>query len=207
MKILSINIGFLQEMLRNGSVVKTGIFKKPIEGPIEVKRLGLKGDQQANKKLHGGTYKAICVYPSEHYDIWKDELGKQDLSFGYFGENFTTTGLMECDVCLGDRFRIGSVQVVVTEPREPCITLNARLDTKDLSARIRNTGRSGFYFSVEKEGIIKNGDSIEYITRDENRVSVSDFNKIINGGLEVADIISRASKIDILSPRIKKQFL
>ena len=207
MKILSINIGFLQEMLRNGRVVKTGIFKKPIEGPIEVKRLGLEGDQQANKKLHGGTYKAICVYPSEHYDIWKEELGKQDLSFGYFGENFTTTGLMECDVCLGDRLRIGSVQFVVTEPREPCITLNARLETKDLSARIRNTGRSGFYFSVEKEGIIKNGDSIEYITRDENRVSVSDFNQIINGGLEVADIISRASKIDILSPRIKKQFL
>ena len=114
---------------------------------------------------------------------------------------------MEWDVCLGDRLSIGSAQVVVTEPREPCITLNARLDTKDLSARIRNTGRSGFYFSVEKEGIVKNGDSIEYITRDQNRVSVSDFNKIINGHLEVADIISRASKINILSPRIKKQFL
>ena len=207
MKILSINIGFLQEMLRNGRVVKTGIFKKPIEGPIEVKRLGLEGDQQANKKLHGGEYKAICVSPSEYYDIWKKELGKLDLSFGYFGENFTTAGLMEWDVCLGDRLSIGSAQVVVTEPREPCITLNARLDTKDLSARIRNTGRSGFYFSVEKEGIVKNGDSIEYITRDQNRVSVSDFNKIINGHLEVADIISRASKINILSPRIKKQFL
>jgi len=207
MKILSINIGFLQEMLRNGRVVKTGIFKKPIEGPIEVKRLGLEGDQQANKKLHGGEYKAICVYPSEYYDIWKKELGKLDLSFGYFGENFTTAGLMEWDVCLGDRLSIGSAQVVVTEPREPCITLNARLDTKDLSARIRNTGRSGFYFSVEKEGIVKNGDSIEYITRDQNRVSVSDFNKIINGHLEVADIIRRASKINILSPRIKKQFL
>ena len=114
---------------------------------------------------------------------------------------------MEWDVCLGDRLSIGSAQVVVTEPREPCITLNARLDTKDLSARIRNTGRSGFYFSVVKEGIIKNGDSIEYVNRDENRVTVSDFNQIINGEPEVADIILRASKIDALPPKLKGQFL
>ena len=207
MKILSINIGFLQEMLRNGRVVKTGIFKKPIEGPIEVKRLGLEGDQQANKKLHGGVYKAICVYPSEHYDLWKEELGNPGLSFGDFGENLTTAGLMEGDICLGDRLRIGSVEIVVTHPREPCITLNARLDTKDLSARIRKSGRSGFYCSVEREGTIEKGGSIEYVSRDENKVSVSDFNRIINGETEVADIIFRASKIDALPLRLKGQFL
>ena len=167
----------------------------------------MEGDQQANKKLHGGIYKAICVYPSEHYDLWKEELGKPDLSFGDFGENLTTVGLMEGDICLGDRLRIGSVEIVVTQPREPCITLNARLDTKDLSARICKSGRSGFYFSVVKEGIIKNGDSIEYINRDENRVTVSDFNRIINGEPELADIIFRASKIDALPPKLKSQFL
>mgnify|MGYP001441429264 FL=1 len=207
MKVLSINIGTLQEILRNGKKIQTGIFKQPTEGPIEVKQLGLEGDQQANKKLHGGIYKAICVYPSEHYDLWKEELGKPDLSFGDFGENLTTVGLMEGDICLGDRLRIGSVEIVVTQPREPCITLNARLDTKDLSARICKSGRSGFYFSVMKEGIIKNGDSIEYINRDENRVTVSDFNRIINGEPEIADIIFRASKIDALPSRLKSQFL
>ena len=207
MKVLSVHVGSLQEMLRNGKKIQTGIFKQPTEGPIEVKRLGLEGDQQANKKLHGGIYKAICVYPSEHYDLWKEELGKPDLSFGDFGENLTTVGLMERDIHLGDRLRIGSVEIVVTHPREPCITLNARLDTKDLSARIRKSGRSGFYFSVMKEGIIKNGDSIEYINRDENRVTVSDFNRIINGEPEVADIIFRASKIDALPSRLKSQFL
>ena len=207
MKVLSVHVGSLQEMLRNGKKIQTGIFKQPTEGPIEVKQLGLEGDQQANKKLHGGIYKAICVYPSEHYDLWKEELGKPDLSFGDFGENLTTVGLMEGDICLGDRLRIGSVEMVVTQPREPCITLNARLDTKDLSARIRKSGRSGFYCSVEREGTIENGDSIEYISRDENKVSVSDFNRIINGETEVADIIFRASKIDALPPRLKGQFL
>jgi len=207
MKVLSVHVGSLQEMLRNGKKIQTGIFKQPTEGPIEVKQLGLEGDQQANKKLHGGVYKAICVYPSEHYDLWKEELGNPGLSFGDFGENLTTAGLMEGDICLGDRLRIGSVEMVVTQPREPCITLNARLDTKDLSARIRKSGRSGFYFSVEREGTIENGDSIEYISRDENKVSVSDFNRIINGETEVADIIFRASKIDALPPRLKGQFL
>ena len=207
MKVLSVHVGSLQEMLRNGKKIQTGIFKQPTEGPIEVKRLGLEGDQQANKKLHGGIYKAICVYPSEHYDLWKEELGNPGLSFGDFGENLTTAGLMEGDICLGDRLRIGSVEMVVTQPREPCITLNARLDTKDLSARIRKSGRSGFYCSVEREGTIENGDSIGYISRDENKVSVSDFNRIINGETEVADIIFRASKIDALPPRLKSQFL
>ena len=114
---------------------------------------------------------------------------------------------MEGDICLGDRQRIGSVEIVVTQPREPCITLNARLDTKDLSVRIRKSGRSGFYCSVEREGTIEKGGSIEYVSRDENKVSVSDFNRIINGETEVADIIFRASKIDALPPRLKGQFL
>ncbi len=207
MKVLSVHVGSLQEMLRNGKKIQTGIFKQPTEGPIYVKQLGLEGDQQANKKLHGGIYKAICVYPSEHYDLWKEELGNPGLSFGDFGENLTTAGLMEGDICLGDRLRIGSVEMVVTQPREPCITLNARLDTKDLSARIRKSGRSGFYCSVEREGTIEKGGSIEYVSRDENKVSVSDFNRIINGETEVADIIFRASKIDALPPRLKGQFL
>ena len=207
MKVLSVNVGSLQKMIRNGKKIQTGIFKKPTEGPINVKRLGLEGDQQANKKLHGGIDKAICVYPSEYYDLWKEELGKPDLSFGDFGENLTTVGLLEDDIYVGDRLRIGSVEVVVTQPREPCITLNVRLGRKDVSALIRKSGRSGFYFSVEKEGIIKNGDSIESISKEENRVSVSDFNQIINGETGIADIIERASKIDVLPPRLKKKFL
>jgi MOSC domain-containing protein YiiM len=207
MKVLSVNVGSLQEIHRNGKKIQTGIFKKSMKFPIKVKQLGLEGDQQANNKLHGGIYKAICVYPSEYYSLWKEELGKPDLSFGDFGENLTTVGMLEDDIYLGDRLRIGTAEVVVTQPREPCITLDARLDTKDLSARIRKSGRSGFYFSVEKEGVIKNGDSIESISKEENKVSISDFNQIINRRPDIEDIIERASKIDVLPPKLKKQFL
>ena len=195
------------EILRNGKKVKSGIFKQPIKGSIKVNRLGLEGDYQANKKLHGGIQKAICIYPAEHYDLWREELGRPDLSFGDFGENLTTFGLMEDAVCLGDRFRIGSAEMVVTQPREPCITLNARLDIMDLSIRFQKSGRSGFYFSVAKEGILNNGDSIEYVFKDENRVSVSEFNQVINREPGVEDIMRRASKVGVLPQKLKDKFL
>ena len=195
------------EILRNGKKVKSGIFKQPIKGSIEVNRLGLEGDYQANKKLHGGIHKAICIYPAEHYDLWREELGRPDLSFGDFGENLTTFGLMEDAVCLGDRFRIGAAEMGVTQPREPCITLNARLDIMDLSIRFRKSGRSGFYFSVAKEGILNNGEAIEYVFKDENRVSVSEFNQVINREPGVEDIMRRASKVGVLPQKLKDKFL
>ena len=207
MKVLSINVGSLQEMLRNGKKIQTGIYKKSTESSIKVKRLGLEGDQQANTKLHGGIDKAICVYPSEYYDLWKKELGTPGLSFGDFGENLTTEGLLEDNVYLGDRLRIGSIEVVVTQPREPCITLNVRLGRKDLSSLIRKSGRSGFYFSVEKEGTLKNGDLIQCISKDENGVSVLEFNRVINRMSGVNKIIERASKVNALPQRLKDKFL
>lgn len=207
MKTLSVNIGPLCEILRNGRTVNSGILKQPIKGSVEVSKLGLEGDQQANKKLHGGIHKAICVYPSEHYDLWREELGRPDLSFGDFGENLTTFGLMEDDVCLGDRFRIGSAEMVVTQPREPCVTLNAHIGIMDLSIRFQKSGRSGFYLLVAKEGILNNGDSIEYMFKDENRVSVSEFNQVIKREPGLEDIMRRAFKVDALPQKLKDKFL
>ena len=207
MKLLSVNIGSLREIMRNGKMIRSGIFKQPIEGPVKVYSLGLEGDYQANKKLHGGADKAICVYPAEHYDLWRDELMKPDLSFGDFGENLTILGLKEDMVCIGDRFRIGSVEMIVTQPREPCVTLDARLGVVDLSERFRKSGRSGFYFSVAKEGTLNNGDTIECISKDENRVSVSEFNQVINRMPGIENIIHRASKIVALPQRLKDKFL
>ena len=207
MKVLSVNIGSLNVVLRNGKKVKSGIFKKPMEGSVEVNSLGFEGDYQANKKLHGGIEKAICVYPAEHYEAWRKELRRSDLFYGDFGENLTTLGLLENDVCLGDRFRIGSAEIVVTQPREPCITLNARLGIIDLSARFRNSGRSGFYFSVVKEGAVSTGDFIKLVSKDENRVSISEFNQVINGVSEIGDIIHRASKVNALPQKLKNKLL
>ena len=207
MKVLSVNIGSLNFVLRNGKKVKSGIFKKPIEGSIELSSLGFEGDYQANKKLHGGIEKAICVYPSEHYEAWRNELRRPGLSYGDFGENLTTLGLLEHEVCLGDRFRIGSAEIVVTQPREPCITLNARIGLIDLSARFKKSGRSGFYFSVVKEGTISSGDLIKSVSKDENRVSVSEFNQVINRAPEIEDIIHRASKVNDLPQKLKNKLL
>ena len=207
MKVLSVNIGSLNIVLRNGKKIKSGIFKKPMEGSVEVNSLGFEGDCQANKKLHGGIEKAICVYPAEHYEAWRNELRRPDLSYGDFGENLTTLGLLEDEVCLGDRFRIGSAEVVVTQPREPCLTLNARIGLIDLSAHFKKSGRSGFYFSVVKEGTLSSGDIIKPISKDENRVSVSEFNQVINGVPEIEDIINRASKVNDLPQKLKNKFL
>ena len=207
MKVLSVNIGSLNIVLRNGKKVKSGIFKKPMGGSIEVNSLGFEGDCQANKKLHGGIEKAICVYPAEHYEAWRNELRRPDLSYGDFGENLTTLGLLEDEVCLGDRFRIGSAEVVVTQPREPCLTLNGRIGLIDLSARFKKSGRSGFYFSVVKEGTISSGDLIKSVSKDENRVSVSEFNQVINRAPEIEDIINRASKVNNLPQKLKNKFL
>ena len=207
MKILSVNIGPLCEITRSRKKVKSGIFKKPVENAIKVHGLGLEGDHQANKKLHGGTDKAICAYPAEHYDFWRDELVKPDLSFGDFGENLTTYGLMEDAVCLGDRFRIGSAEVAVTQPREPCVTLNTRFGLVDLAIRFQKSGRSGFYFSVVKEGSINRGDAIECVFKDENRVSVSEFNRVLNGCSGVEDIMHRASEVRVLPQKLKDRLL
>ena len=205
MKVLSVNIGSLNVVLRNGKKVKSGIFKKPMQGSLEVNSLGFEGDCQANKKLHGGIEKAVCVYPAEHYEAWRNELRRPDLSYGDFGENLTTLGLLENEVCLGDRFRIGSAELIATQPREPCVTLNVRIGLIDLSARFRKSGRSGFYFSVVKDGTLSSGDLIKPVSKDENRVSISEFNKVISGALGIEDIIQRASKVDVLPQKLKNK--
>jgi len=207
MKILSVNIGSLNKIMRNGKKVQSGIFKQSVEGPIKVYSLGLEDDYQANRKLHGGIDKAICVYPAEHYGWWCGELEKPDLSFGDFGENLTTIGLMEDTVCIGDKFRIGSAEVAITQPREPCVTLNARFGLVDLAMRFQKSGRSGFYFSVVKEGTLNRGDEIECVFKDENKVFVSEFNRVLNGDPGVEDIMYRASKVIALPKKLKDKLI
>ncbi len=207
MKILSVNIGSLREVIRGGKKVQSGIFKQPVEGSVEVRHLGLEGDYQGNKKVHGGIYKAVYLYPSEHYGVWRDALGKPELSFGDFGENLTALGLMEDEVCLGDRFRIGSAELAVTQPREPCATLSVRMGLSDLPKRFRQSGRSGFYLSVVNEGSLSEGDSIECVSKDENRVSVAEFNRVLNGEPGVEEIIRRTCKVNALPEKLKDRLL
>src|ERR1700720_148833 len=175
MKILSVNVALPREVTWQGKVVTTGIFKEPIKGPIMLRRLNLDRDQQADLTVHGGLSKAVYAYPSEHYGYWRIELPGVDLPWGMFGENFTTEGLLEETVYIGDRFRIGGVEVFVTEPRMPCYKLGIKFGRADIIKRFLATRRSGLYFAVVQEGMVGVGDSIELVGREQQEISVADI--------------------------------
>jgi MOSC domain-containing protein YiiM len=173
MKVVSVNVGLPREVLWHGRTVTTGIYKEPVAGRVTLHTLNLDGDRQADLSVHGGKDKAVYCYPLEHYAYWKKELPGGDLPMGMFGENFTTDGLLEDSVHLGDRFSVGSAEVVVTQPRMPCYKLGIRFGYDDMVKRFLASGRSGFYVAVRREGEVGAGDELKLISRDENAVPVS----------------------------------
>jgi MOSC domain-containing protein YiiM len=172
--VLSINVGGPREVAWHGTKVLTSIWKSPVTGPVIVKPLNLDGDQQSDLTVHGGEKKAVYVYPSEHYAYWRDELPGVDLPWGAFGENLTTTGLFEQSTHVGDRLRIGSAEFVVTVPRMPCYKCGIRFGRPDAIARMLENGRSGFYLRVAQEGIIRSGDTVARISRDDSAITIAE---------------------------------
>src|SRR2546421_10750773 len=168
MKLLSVNAGLPREVEWRGKVVLTSIFKMPVPGRVRVTRLNVQGDQQSDLSVHGGADKAIYAYPSEHYAFWRNELPGTDFSWGAFGENLTTEGLLEDRVHIGDRFRAGSAEFVLTQPRMPCFKLGIRFNRPDMVKRFLESGWTGFYCAVLKEGKVAAGDSIELPERDQH---------------------------------------
>ena len=146
-----------------------------MSGRIALRTLNLDGDWQADLTVHGGPYKAAYAYPSEHYRYWRQELPGMDLPWGTFGENFTTEGLGEDELHVGDRFRIGSSTVMVRQPRIPCYKLAARFQRDDILERFLLSGRSGFYFSVEQEGEVGEGDSIELVSQNPGGITIAEM--------------------------------
>src|SRR6266550_4054691 len=159
MKLLSVNVGLPRELEWKGKVVRTSIFKVPVTGQVRVAKLNVEGDQQSDLTVHGGIDKAVYAYPSEHFAFWSTELPGMDLPWGVFGENFTTAGLLEETFHIGDRLRIGSAEFMVTQPRMPCFKLDIRFNRSDMVKRFLQSGRTGFYFAVLKEGEVAAGES------------------------------------------------
>ena len=174
MKVLSVNVGLPRLVEYQGEPVATGIFKEPVDGKVPVGEQNLEGDRQADLSVHGGYHKAVYVYPSEHYEFWREELPEMNLSFGIFGENLTTDGLLEAAVNVGDCFRIGTAEFIVTEPRFPCFKLAIRFGRKDILRRFAKSGRSGFYLAIKKTGELQTGDAIEVLSREQNQSSIAD---------------------------------
>ena len=175
MKVISVNVGRPHEFDVRGETIVTSIFKNPVKDRIRVRTLNLDGDEQSDLSVHGGVNKAVYAYPSEHYARWREELPDADLEWGAFGENLTIEGLLESTTCIGDRLRIGTAELVVTQPRMPCFKLAMKFGRQDMIKRFLKSGRSGFYLSVAKEGEVGAGDSIERLDRPEGAPTVTDI--------------------------------
>ena len=198
MKIISINVGQPRLVVSNGRTVSTGIYKAPVAGRVMLRTLNLDGDRQADLTVHGGRTKAVYVYPSEHYSFWREELPGTELPRGMFGENFTVEGFDESIVNMGDRFRVGSADVTVTEPRMPCYKLGIKFGRTDILKRFLASGRTGFYLSVQREGEVEAGDEFELIERDENNVTVSDITRLYARDRGDVDMMRRAIALEAL---------
>ena len=206
MRVISVNVGLPADIVWQNDVVRTGIFKVPISGLIPIRRLNLDGDAQADLILHGGRDKAVYAYPVEHYSFWKHELPNQELKWGAFGENLSTEGLLEDEVCVGDEYRIGTARLIVTQPRMPCFKLGIRFGDMRMVRRFFVSRRSGIYFSVLEEGEVQAGDAVELVRRDPVEMKLSELLTLILDRNPHPDQLQRALNIAGLASVWKGEF-
>jgi MOSC domain-containing protein YiiM len=205
MKLLSVNVGKPRSIDHNGRRVRTGIFKSAVAGRVKVNELNLEGDRQADLRVHGGWSKAVYAYPHEHYDFWRAQLPDLDYPLGAFGENLSTTGILEDEIFIGDKIEIGTARFIVTEPRFPCYKLGVRFDFPEIVLSFYLSQRYGFYLAVEKQGEIQSGDTIEIVHRDPNRVSIADIIRLKNGVTQDKDLINQALQVEALPEGLKRR--
>jgi MOSC domain-containing protein YiiM len=198
MKIVSVNVGLPQQFTWKQKPVLTAIFKHPVNGPVAIRHLNLDGDRQADLTVHGGAEKAVYGYPAEHYEYWKQELPQQDFPWGALGENLTTEGLSEDSLFIGDRLRVGSALLMVTQPRLPCYKLTLRFDRDDMIKRFIRSRRIGFYFSVVEEGEVSADSSIEIVSRDPNQVTVVDISTLYFSEKPDSELLMRTLSVRAL---------
>jgi MOSC domain-containing protein YiiM len=205
-KLLSINVGLPREVDWRGKLVRTSIFKAPVSGRVRVTRLNIQGDQQSDLSVHGGADKAVYAYPSEHYAFWRRELPGMDFPWGTFGENLTTEGLLEDKVHIGDRFRAGSAEFIVSQPRMPCFKLAIRFSRPDMVKRFLRSGRAGFYLAVVQEGDIGAGDSLDLVAEDNGQITVADVVRLYAADEANQDLLRRASELSALPESWREYF-
>lgn len=202
MKLISLNVARPRLIVYKGSTISTGIFKQPVSGPIPLGRLNFDGDRQADLNVHGGPYKAVYGYPSEHYAFWREQFPGMDLPWGMFGENLSTEGLFESDLHIGDRLQLGSAILLVRQPRIPCFKLAAKFQRDDILERFLRSGRSGFYFSVEQEGTVAAEDSFQFLTREPQAITIADMNRLYIADKYNRDLLEKA----IASPALPESW-
>jgi MOSC domain-containing protein YiiM len=206
MKILSVNVSRPKTIPYLDSAVTTGIFKQPVAGRVLLGRINLEGDEQADLSVHGGVYQAVYAYPFEHYDSWQRELGRDDFTYGQFGENLTVTGMLESEVHIGDSFRLGEALVQVTQPRVPCYKLALKMNLPRFPKLFMVSARTGFYLRVLEEGEIEAGDEIEKVAGDPEQMSVEAVFRLAYCDQKNREELVKALRIPGLSPGWRGMF-
>ena len=205
MRVVSVNVGLPRIVSWKGEAVTTSIFKEPVDGPVPLVGANLEGDGQADRELHGGPDKAVYSYPAEYYSYWRQVLG-YELPWGMFGENLTVEGMpTERETAIGDRFRIGMTELVVTQPRLPCFKLGIRFDDDQMVRRFLKAGRTGYYLRVAAEGTVAGGDEIEPLALDAARVPVSEITRLFTEDRRDEDGLRRVLAVGAL-PAVWRRF-
>ena len=199
MKIVSVNVGRPRGIDWKGKTIRTSIFKEPVQGRVRLETLNFVGDEQADLAVHGGPQKAVYGYASEHYDFWQQQLPGVHLPWGVFGENLTTEGLLEGEINIGNRYKLGSAVVMVTQPRIPCYKLGVRFGRDDIVKRFLKSGRPGFYFSVIQEGEVGAGDALELVYREAADVTVADILRLYVTDKQNLSLTRRAVQVAALA--------
>ena len=207
MRLVSVNISAGRLLQHHGAEVTTGIFKEPTPDPVRVGTLGLEGDLQADKTVHGGEYKAVYAYSLAHYDWWRRELGRPDLAPGAFGENLTIEGLDEDDVAVGDVLAIRDVRLQAVQPRQPCFKLDLKFGDSWMGPRFVASGRYGIYFRVLQEGSLQAGNEVTFATRAAERFPVPGLARLQYALSRDPAVIRRVLQIPALVPRWRTKLL
>ncbi len=193
MNLISVNAGLPREVRFRGQPILTSIWKSPVAGRVHVSPLNLEGDQQSDLAVHGGVDKAVYAYPSEHYAFWRAELPDVEFVWGNFGENFTTAGLLETEVRVGDRLLVGGGEFMVTQPRMPCFKLGIRFGRPTMEKRFLKSRRSGFYLAVLREADVAAGDPIEFLPQPAPSVTITELVGLYAGDLDDPALMQRAA--------------
>jgi MOSC domain-containing protein YiiM len=204
--VLSVNVGLPREVLWRGKPITTGIWKEPVAGRVPLRRLNLDGDRQADLRVHGGQDKAVYAYPSEFYELWSRERPELELGPGTFGENLTLEGLLDDDVSVGDRFQIGTAELVVTQPRLPCFKLGLRMGRGEFVTEFLERGLLGFYLAVAREGEVAAGDAIVELQRDPRRFGVTEVARLYAADRDDVETMRLAADHDALPEGWREYF-
>jgi ferredoxin-NADP reductase/MOSC domain-containing protein YiiM len=196
--LLSVNVGLPQDVTWHGRTVRTAVWKKPVAGPQMVRRLNIDGDGQGDLAGHGGEHRAVFVYQMDSYRYWQAQMGRDDFTYGQFGENFTVDGLADDQVCIGDRYRIGEALFEVTQPRVTCYRVGIRMDDPQIPALLISHHRPGFYFRVLREGPVQAGDEIVKVAAGPEAMTVAEVDALLYLPGHTREGVQRALRIPAL---------